>query len=307
MWSVVARRVFVTLFILAAGCSGPEVADPTPPQLRFDLGADADGSGINGDEVLNRDQLRSELDALRDSNSTLHRLLSRLAAGEPPISGPIEVATAIESEVIAYSSRSLSQAIGLFPNPTQFGGTRVFRTLDSSSHPDAVQVSLPVMPNGQTGWIPRESIELSTISHQILINLDEDLVTVWDGDEVIVHSPAVTGTPWTPTPAGIFYLRDVIPQADPNGVYGTNILALSGFSEVLDSFGGGLPAIAIHGTNRPDTMGEERSNGCVRLPNDLIDLLADDLPLGTPVTIIDSTRSLGFGQVADRFGGRRIF
>jgi lipoprotein-anchoring transpeptidase ErfK/SrfK len=76
---------------------------------------------------------------------------------------------------------------------------------------------------------------------------------------------------------------------------------------VLDSFAGALPAIAIHGTNRPDTMGQERSNGCVRVPNELVELLATDLPLGTPVTIVSSKTTLGFGHVGDRFGGRRIY
>ena len=171
--------------------------------------------------------------------------------------------------------------------------------LDSTSNADAIKVSLPLKPNGQVGWVARESVELSTIKHQVLVDLNDDTVTVWDGSYVLSHSEAVTGTQWTPTPPGIFFMRDVIHTGNPGGAYGTHILALSAFSEVLDSFAGGLPAIAIHGTNQPDTMGQERSNGCVRLPNDIIGLLADELPLGTPVTVVRSKSLPGFASSAE--------
>jgi lipoprotein-anchoring transpeptidase ErfK/SrfK len=55
---------------------------------------------------------------------------------------------------------------------------------------------------------------------------------------------------------------------------------------VLDMFDGGLPEIAIHGTNQPELMGQARSNGCIRLPNDAIQRLAEVVPLGTPVEIV---------------------
>ena len=71
----------------------------------------------------------------------------------------------------------------------------------------------------------------------------------------------------------------------PNGAYGPWILATSAYSEALDEFDGGLPVIAFHGTNQPDLIGSAASNGCVRMPNDVVDLLADTMPAGTPVTI----------------------
>jgi lipoprotein-anchoring transpeptidase ErfK/SrfK len=49
---------------------------------------------------------------------------------------------------------------------------------------------------------------------------------------------------------------------------------------------GGLPAIAIHGTNQPGLIGEEVSNGCVGIPNELLEPLAETVPLGTPVSIV---------------------
>ena len=42
---------------------------------------------------------------------------------------------------------------------------------------------------------------------------------------------------------------------------------------------------ALHGTNRPETVGRSVSHGCVRLRNDDIAMLYDIVPVGTPVYI----------------------
>ena len=71
----------------------------------------------------------------------------------------------------------------------------------------------------------------------------------------------------------------------PSSFYGPHILPLNGYSEQLDTFDGGVPVIALHGTSRPDLLGEAASNGCVRLPNEVIEQLNTELPLGTQVEI----------------------
>ncbi|MEM7273506.1 MAG: L,D-transpeptidase [Actinomycetota bacterium] len=195
------------------------------------------------------------------------------------------VATVVGDGVVATAEPGAAAA-HWFPNPTQFGGVRTFLVVDDTSSPDWIKVALPVKPNGQEGWIPRAEVELSSVTHRAVIDLSDDSVTVWHGEDVIVDTRAVTGKPATPTPLGTFYVRDVIAQSDPAGVFGPYVVALSGFSEVLDTFNGGLPALAIHGTNRPDQLGSERSSGCIRIPNDLITLVAESVPLGTPVAIV---------------------
>jgi len=294
--------VIAVSVLTLAGCRSRQ----EPDELRFDTEFSS-AENTESVETFPDQSLSADLEAIHAAESRNESIVARLAAGEPPIAGPIEVATALEADVFVFVNAALTGESQWFPNPTQFGGPRVFRVLDSTTHPSAIQISLPIKPNGQTGWISRDAVDLSSIEHQVLVNLEHDSVTVWDGDKVMTHMPAVTGTAWTPTPTGIFYMRDVIRRNNPDGAYGSHILALSGYSEVLDSFAGGLPAIAIHGTNKPDTMGQERSNGCVRLPNEVIEQLADNLPLGTPVTIVSSTTSPGFGQLSDRVGGRRLF
>jgi lipoprotein-anchoring transpeptidase ErfK/SrfK len=44
--------------------------------------------------------------------------------------------------------------------------------------------------------------------------------------------------------------------------------------------------IAIHGSNNPErVLGRAISNGCVRVPNDVIEFLAKHVPPGAPVII----------------------
>jgi lipoprotein-anchoring transpeptidase ErfK/SrfK len=54
---------------------------------------------------------------------------------------------------------------------------------------------------------------------------------------------------------------------------------------VLEQFGSGDGQIALHGTDDLGDLGQEVSNGCVRMANEAITALANSLPLGAPVTI----------------------
>ncbi len=204
----------------------------------------------------------------------------------PGRAAPAIVATVVGDGVGSRAEPGAGAVTHWFPNPTQFDGDRTFLVVDDTSSDDWVKVSLPVMPNGQEGWIPRSAVALSTVTHRAEVDLSDATVTVWDGDELVLTTRAVTGRQATPTPLGRFYIRDIIAQPNPDGDYGPWILALSGFSEVLSSFQGGLPALALHGTDEPDQLGSAISAGCIRVSNEVISALAATVPLGTPVTIV---------------------
>ncbi len=63
---------------------------------------------------------------------------------------------------------------------------------------------------------------------------------------------------------------------------------LSGFSNVLESFNGGNGVIGIHGNNDPSSIGGDVSSGCIRLHNDVITRMVEEIgvPLGTPVEVV---------------------
>jgi lipoprotein-anchoring transpeptidase ErfK/SrfK len=173
-----------------------------------------------------------------------------------------------------------------FDNPTYFGNPLVMLVV--SEVDGWVEVLLQARPNGQTGWVRTSEVELST--HDALLELDlttRQLTATVDG-EVIVDATTSIGLESNPTPTGTYYITEVIPQNFTGGDFGPFILATSAYSEELQLFDGGLPIVAVHGTNRPDLIGEMVTNGCVRLTNDLITVLAEKLPPGVPLVITES-------------------
>lgn len=55
-----------------------------------------------------------------------------------------------------------------------------------------------------------------------------------------------------------------------------------------------LPGYLIHGTHQPDGVGLDVSAGCVRLYPEDIRVLFEEVPVGTPVTIIDQRYKAGY-------------
>ncbi|MCD9623679.1 L,D-transpeptidase [Rhabdothermincola sp. EGI L10124] len=118
------------------------------------------------------------------------------------------------------------------------------------------------------------------------LSLSDFNLKVYDGDEVIEETQVVIGQDNTYTPTGRFYLNEKIEQSNPGGVYGPWVLSTNAYSESLDTFDGGLPVVAFHGTNQPELIGTQASNGCIRMPNDVVIRLAEILPAGTPVDVL---------------------
>lgn len=172
-------------------------------------------------------------------------------------------------------------------NPTYFGNRLALMIVDRSDDGRWLKVQVPVRPNGTEAWIRVEDAEITSHRFRARVDLTRRAVTVWNGSEVVVETTAVIGKPATPTPLGTFFVNDLVEKWD-NSAYGPYILSLSGFSEAMDTFAGGVPVIAIHGTNRPELMGGAHSNGCVRVPNEVVEVLAETVPIGTPVEIVAS-------------------
>ncbi len=169
-----------------------------------------------------------------------------------------------------------------YSNPTYFNNPLVFDVVHNDG--DWLQVSLLARPDQQVGWIHRTDVTLSTTQYHLALTLSDFDLKVFNGPKLVVETKVVVGTPATPTPLGSFFITEKIPKP-PSGAYGPWIMATSAYSEKLDSFDGGLPQVAFHGTNEPNLVGTQSSNGCVRMP-DAVDLqLATTLPAGTPITI----------------------
>jgi lipoprotein-anchoring transpeptidase ErfK/SrfK len=175
------------------------------------------------------------------------------------------------------------------PAATGFGSPRAL-LVDATAEaeaPDAgwLPVLLPTRPNGSTGWVRRDQVELQTVDDALAIDLSERTLTLRTAGEVVLTTPVAVGTADNPTPTGTFYLVDKLDTGAPAGSYGPFAFGLSAHSDTLTEFGGGDGQVGIHGTNDPSSIGRAASHGCVRVPNEVAVELAARLDLGTPVTI----------------------
>jgi lipoprotein-anchoring transpeptidase ErfK/SrfK len=196
------------------------------------------------------------------------------------------VAEAVGEAVAVYDAPDALEPTRVLDRSDEVSGTLVF--VVEQATPDRLLVQLPVRPNGSTGWVDRSAVALTRHAYRVEVELGAHRLRVWDGAEVVMDSVIAVGTEDTPTPGGTFYITELLQPPDPTGPYGTYAYGLSGFSTVLESFNGGDGVIGIHGTNEPERLGTDVSHGCIRLSNDDIETLVEDvgLPLGTPVAIL---------------------
>ena len=203
---------------------------------------------------------------------------------------PVGAVTATQKvpELTAYQDAvETSPPVTKLTDKTEYNLPRTFLVTDQSSHPGWLNVLLPIRPNGASGWIKASDVTVGRSDYEIRIELGAHKLTLLKLGQPVLDSGAVIGADKTPTPVGKFYVTDPLDlHSQPNAGYGVFALGISGYSEVLTSFKGGPGQLAVHGTNTPSQVGQNISNGCVRVPNDVIEQIAAQAPLGTPVTIV---------------------
>jgi lipoprotein-anchoring transpeptidase ErfK/SrfK len=212
----------------------------------------------------------------------------------PPRTGQDIGREPIPSPAIPVNGRDVTPDGWTLANPSTYEPPQPLVLGVVERQGDWIEVQLPVRPNGTTGWVALSDVELTTTTRSIVVSLSQRSLRVVDGAQVLMDVPAAIGRPATPTPTGTFTVTDLVPSTDPAGPYGPVALALDGHSEALDAFPSDnagdapdavAPVLAIHGTNRPASIGQAASNGCPRLLNDQILELARLAPAGTPVHI----------------------
>jgi lipoprotein-anchoring transpeptidase ErfK/SrfK len=127
-------------------------------------------------------------------------------------------------------------------------------------------------------------VETAVVRTRVLVDLSARRVTLYRDGQKVLTTTAVVGSPSTPTPVGTFYVDQRLLASDPSGPFGPGAIGIAAYSEVLTGWAQGGP-IAIHGTNRPDLIGQAVSNGCVRVRNDMLRQLFRATLAGTPVVI----------------------
>lgn len=197
---------------------------------------------------------------------------------------PVTAAKAVVSRVAVYD-RPDGRVVKTLDNPTIENA--VLNTLVHETRGAWLRVQLPVRPNHFTGWVRASDMSKYEVAHRVVVQRCAKRVTVFRNGVEVWSAPSAVGKPSTPTPLGSFYVDFVAPMRY-GGAYGPYLISVAGFSNVLQQFGkNGIGQIAIHGTNKPSSVGKAASNGCMRLNNaDLVELVKI-LPEGSPVQIVE--------------------
>jgi lipoprotein-anchoring transpeptidase ErfK/SrfK len=239
---------------------------------------------------------RPELsDKAEPSTTTVATSSTESTTTTSPEFAPSMVAQADGESIAVYDDATATAPTGRFdggqitaaqakPAP---GIPIVFLVKGTAEEGGRYEVYLPVRPNGSTGWVNAEDVTVTSVTYRIRVAIAEHRLRVFDGDQVVLDEPIGVGTAETPSPGGVYYLKELLQPPNQGGAYGTFAYGLSGFSTELTSFNGGDGVIGIHGTNDPSSIGKDVSHGCIRLNNEVINRMVDEiqLPLGTPVEI----------------------
>jgi lipoprotein-anchoring transpeptidase ErfK/SrfK len=146
------------------------------------------------------------------------------------------------------------------------------------------KLSLPGRPNGQRGWIRADRMNAHPVENRILVFRGARTIQVRriSDRKILLRSVVAVGKPSAPTPLGRnFYITQGFVPDDP--FYGPFALATSAYSSLTDWPGGGVAG--IHGTSRPDLLGQAVSHGCIRVRNDIALRLKRLAPPGTPLDV----------------------
>ena len=219
----------------------------------------------------------------------------------PPVGGPkADPATAAATRAVVngssidvYDSPDAAEPSSTLANPWIYEGAngetapieRVFLVQEQQG--DWVKVYTGVEPSFSEGWVRAADVTLQPVEYQVDVYLDQYKLTVTKAGQPFMDTTVALGTADRPTAGGTYYTTVLLQPPNPDGPYGPFAYGLSGYSDdpaVREQFGGN-GQLGLHGTNQPDLLGTNVSNGCIRLANEDITELAEVLPLGTPVYV----------------------
>ncbi|WP_433265850.1 L,D-transpeptidase [Actinosynnema sp. CS-041913] len=146
------------------------------------------------------------------------------------------------------------------------------------------RVLLPARPNRSSGWVFTGSDDFERAENDFLVTVDLAAfrMDVTERGESLGSWTIGTGKPEHPTPVGRTYIMASIRETV--ATFSPYVLPLGAHSDSHETFGGGPGTVALHGWPDASPFGVAGSDGCIRVPDDALDLLLT-LPLGTVVIV----------------------
>lgn len=148
-----------------------------------------------------------------------------------------------------------------------------------------LKLALPMRPNGSSGWVRREALgRLHRVRAWLVIDRTRLRARFFEDNRAIWNAPVGIGKPGTPTPEGLFWVREKF-ELNDQPFYGPYAFGTSAYSNLSAWPGGGV--VGLHGTSTPQLIPGRPSHGCVRLRNRDVLWLAYHLQVGTPISVVN--------------------
>jgi lipoprotein-anchoring transpeptidase ErfK/SrfK len=131
-----------------------------------------------------------------------------------------------------------------------------------------------------------QKLKVINAKFYLVVDKAQNTLVLKRGDETIKTYLVATGKN-SCTPVGAFKITNKL--VDPTWFKAGMVLAANSPENILGPRWMGLDAkgYGIHGTVEPDKLGQQVSEGCIRMRNDELIELYDIIPSGTEVTITD--------------------
>lgn len=210
-----------------------------------------------------------------------------LAPRDLPRAAGTTVWAPIRKAVLATSHPARGRVVARLDTQTPEGTTNIVTVLGRVAIPGHglwIRVSLPVLPNGTTGWVPRAALGgYGVVDTHLIVDRRSLTATLMRGRRPIFRALIGIGRASTPTPEGEFYVRDELTRYS-SPTYGPLAFGTSARSTTLTDWPSG-GYVGIHGTDQPWLLPGHVSHGCIRMRNADILRLGRLMPVGTPITI----------------------
>lgn len=134
---------------------------------------------------------------------------------------------------------------------------------------------------------PGKRLKISNVKYSVIIDKSQNSLTLKADDEIFKVYPVATGE-YNSTPSGNFKIVEklknpdwykqgvgIIPADSPENILGSRWLGLS------------EPQYGIHGGAKPEDLGRQITNGCIRMTDADVEELFTILPRGSEVIIVD--------------------
>jgi len=146
-----------------------------------------------------------------------------------------------------------------------------------------LKLSMPMRPNGRTGWVKAAGVQMRPVHRSIVVDLSSRRLRVLQNGKTRYATRVAVGRPGLETPTGSrFYLTATFKPTE--SFLGAFAFETSAYSKLSEWPGGGV--VGLHGTSMPWLLGKAVSHGCIRMSNAAALVLKRLTPPGTPLRIV---------------------